>query len=270
MESVQTAKLVLVGNGSVGKTSIIQRFQDDGFKKLYKQTVGCDFFEKTMDFRGKTVKTQIWDIGGQSLSSKNLPNYVLGSSVLFLCYDVTDSQSFGDLVDWLAMIRRAYDEKNRALETEAEKDAKEAGRTKVKKAKKEKMPEIYCVGNKIDLIEFRRVTERQHNKFVQDEGLKGGFFVSAGSGENVLTVFYQVAARVVGIELTAYELEFTKKVLAVAVTKGGGDDEGKMKGSEDIEKEDGEAHEDILNMLKGGGGGGKGGGCAGGGGCAIT
>lgn len=61
--------------------------------------MGCDFFEKTMDFRGKTVKTQIWDIGGQSLSSKNLPNYVLGSSVLFLCYDVTDPQSFGDLVD---------------------------------------------------------------------------------------------------------------------------------------------------------------------------
>ena len=146
------------------QTSIIQRFQDDGFKKLYKQTVGCDFFEKTMDFRGKTVKTQIWDIGGQSLSSKNLPNYVLGSSVLFLCYDVTDPQSFGDLVDWLAMIRKAYDEKNKALEMEAKKDAKEVDRTKVKKAKgakKERMPEIYCVGNKIDLIEFRRVTEKQ-------------------------------------------------------------------------------------------------------------
>ena len=105
---------------------------------------------------------------------------------------------------------------------------------------------------------------------MQDEGLKGGFFVSAGSGENVLSVFYQVAARVVGIELTAYELEFTKKVLGVTVTKQGGDEGGKMKGSEEIEKEDGEAHEDILKMLKGGGGGGKGGGCAGGGGCAIT
>ena len=212
-----------------------------------------------MEFRGKSVKTSVWDIGGQSLSSKNLPNYVIGSSVLFLCYDVTDPQSFSDLFDWLTVIRRVFDDKNRALEEEASK-------TKAKRMKKEKLPELYCVGNKIDLIEYRRVTEKQHNKFVQDEGLKGGFFVSAGSGENVLTVFYQVAARAVGIELSAYELEFTKKVLGVTLMRQGGD-EGKMKGSEQIEIEDGAAHEDILEMLKGGGGGSSGGGgCS----CAIT
>ena len=37
-------KLILLGNGSVGKTSIISRFTDDGFAKVYKQTVGLDFF----------------------------------------------------------------------------------------------------------------------------------------------------------------------------------------------------------------------------------
>ena len=35
-------KLILLGNGSVGKTSIISRFTDDGFAKVYKQTVGLD------------------------------------------------------------------------------------------------------------------------------------------------------------------------------------------------------------------------------------
>jgi GTPase SAR1 family protein len=40
----------------------------------------------------------VWDIGGQSISSKMLPNYVKGSQLIWLCYDITDPQSFADLV----------------------------------------------------------------------------------------------------------------------------------------------------------------------------
>lgn len=53
--------------------------------------------QKTLEFRGVPLKTSVWDIGGQSLSSSNLPNYILGSNIIFLCYDVTDPQSFEDL-----------------------------------------------------------------------------------------------------------------------------------------------------------------------------
>ncbi|GMH93559.1 hypothetical protein TrVE_jg1611 [Triparma verrucosa] len=248
--SVQTCKLCLVGNGSVGKTSIVQRFIDDGFKKLYKQTVGVDFLEKTLEFRGVPLKTSVWDIGGQSLSSSNLPNYILGSNIIFLCYDVTDPQSFEDLQDWLGIINRIYEAKEKAERQEAEKEKKRY--RKILKA------EIYIVGNKIDLIEYRRVTDRDHNKFIDSEAsIIGGFFVSASSGENVLTTFYLVSAKTVGIELSDYELAFTKKVLGVE--KRGGDEEGVMKGSEQIQQQDEAAHEDVLNMLKGGGGGSKGG-----------
>ena len=63
-------KLILLGNGSVGKTSIIARFTEDGFTKVYKQTVGLDFFEKLVTLRGeKRARLQIWDIGGQSIGS---------------------------------------------------------------------------------------------------------------------------------------------------------------------------------------------------------
>ena len=75
-------KLVLLGNGSVGKTSIISRFVEDGFEKVYKQTIGIDFFEKLVPIRGDTrMKLQVWDIGGQSISSKMLPRYIYGSTV---------------------------------------------------------------------------------------------------------------------------------------------------------------------------------------------
>lgn len=55
-----TCKLILLGNGSVGKTSIIDRFVNDGFTRVYKQTVGLDFFEKRVELRtDKRVLVQV-------------------------------------------------------------------------------------------------------------------------------------------------------------------------------------------------------------------
>jgi hypothetical protein len=90
--------------------------------------------------------------------------------------------------------------------------------------------------------------------------------VSAGNGDNVLTAFYKVAASVCGLTLSAYELEFTKKVVGVTV-KGGEDTGGNTKNSEGIDEEDAKAHEELMRTLQGGGGGGGEGGC---GGCVIT
>ena len=60
-----------------------------------------------------------------------------------------------------------------------------------------------------------QVAPEAHDKFVRDNDLDGGFFISAQSGENVLTTFYKVAASTAGIELTAHELAFTEKVRCV-------------------------------------------------------
>ena len=57
-----TCKVILLGNGSVGKSSIIARFVDDGFSKVYKQTVGLDFFQKVINLRGdKRLHLQVID-----------------------------------------------------------------------------------------------------------------------------------------------------------------------------------------------------------------
>lgn len=210
--------------------------------------------QKTLEFRGTPLKTSLWDIGGQSLSSSNLPNYLLSSHIIFLCYDTTDPQSFLDLKDWLDVIRSIYGEE--------EKKEKEDAKKENRRVKRIRKAEFYVVGNKIDLIEYRRVSEKEHTKFIEEESseeseIKGGFFVSASSGENVLTTFYLVSAQTIGIQLTPYELEFTKKVLSVDKKSGG--EESFMKGSEAIREEDEGAHEDVLNMLKGGGGDSRGG-----------
>ena len=58
-------KVVVLGNGTVGKTSVIMRFCEDYFARSYKQTIGVDFFVKRLEMPGDvTVALQVWDIGG--------------------------------------------------------------------------------------------------------------------------------------------------------------------------------------------------------------
>ena len=99
-------KLILLGNGSVGKSSILKRFESDGFSRMYKQTVGLDFCEKRIILEGdKSVMVRVSDIGGQSVGSSMITSYIFGADVLFLVYDVTDAASFTGLDDWLGFVR---------------------------------------------------------------------------------------------------------------------------------------------------------------------
>ena len=100
-----SCKLVLVGNGSVGKSSIVARFVDDGFQKVYKQTVGLDFFEKVIALpRGParqiaskygTLRPKRWAAAPIFLVLKRYCS----------ANDVTDEKSFQDVDDWLRLAR---------------------------------------------------------------------------------------------------------------------------------------------------------------------
>jgi len=58
-------KVVVLGNGTVGKTSTIMRFCEDYFARSYKQTIGVDFFVKRLEMpENISVALQVWDIGG--------------------------------------------------------------------------------------------------------------------------------------------------------------------------------------------------------------
>ncbi len=90
-------KVILLGDGAVGKTSICMRFAEDKFSQQYKQTVGCDFFIGKVELNCMYdtmssysfiwlaklhVTLQLWDIGGQSIGSKMITNYIAGANVL--------------------------------------------------------------------------------------------------------------------------------------------------------------------------------------------
>ncbi|KAH8058688.1 GTPase [Aureococcus anophagefferens] len=105
-------KIVLIGDGSVGKSSLIARFRTEGFAPHYAQTIGVDFFEKRLELRGsQAVKLQIWDIGGQSIHSKMLPKYLYKAAVVLIVYDLTNSESLLNVDDWLAALRKVFVDK---------------------------------------------------------------------------------------------------------------------------------------------------------------
>ena len=57
-------KLLLIGDSSVGKTSVLLRFAEDSFSPVYISTIGVDFKIRTIDIDGKTIKLQVWDTAG--------------------------------------------------------------------------------------------------------------------------------------------------------------------------------------------------------------
>lgn len=56
-------KILLIGNHSVGKTSLLLRYTEDTFSSLFMPTIGIDFKIRTMTIGQKQIKLQIWDIG---------------------------------------------------------------------------------------------------------------------------------------------------------------------------------------------------------------
>lgn len=58
-------KILLVGDSSVGKSSLLMRFADDIFTDQFLPTIGVDFKIRTIETAGSVVKLQMWDTAGQ-------------------------------------------------------------------------------------------------------------------------------------------------------------------------------------------------------------
>ncbi|KAK2891392.1 hypothetical protein Q8A67_014035 [Cirrhinus molitorella] len=181
-------KIVLLGDGASGKTSLSIRFAQEAFGKQYKQTIGLDFFLKRITLPGNlNVTLQVWDIGGQTIGGKMLDKYIYGAQGVLLVYDITNSQSFENLEDWLNMVRKANEEADT-------------------------QPAISLIGNKIDLEHMRTVKMEKHQRFCQENGLISQF-VSAKTGDSVFLCFQRLAAEILGIKLNKAEMEQSQHVV---------------------------------------------------------
>nr|XP_013013165.1 ras-related protein Rab-17 isoform X2 [Cavia porcellus] len=94
------SKLVLLGSGSVGKSSLVLRYVKGDFKSVLP-TVGCAFFTKVVAVGNVALKLEIWDTAGQEKYHSVCHLYFRGAQVAMLVYDVTRKESFLRAQQWL-------------------------------------------------------------------------------------------------------------------------------------------------------------------------
>lgn len=94
-------KVVLIGEGAVGKTSIRRNFLGKGFMSSHIATIGVDFAQKYVSVNQHTVRLVIWDLAGQTGFERVRKHYYQGCSALILVYSVVDRKTFENITWWL-------------------------------------------------------------------------------------------------------------------------------------------------------------------------
>lgn len=94
-------KVILLGESSVGKSSILFRYTDKTFSPSFQATIGVDFRITTLALQEKILKLQLWDTAGQDRYRNIVSSYYRGTSGLILVYDITNRNSFTNLDYWL-------------------------------------------------------------------------------------------------------------------------------------------------------------------------
>ncbi|XP_046688272.1 LOW QUALITY PROTEIN: ras-related protein Rab-21-like [Homalodisca vitripennis] len=87
-------KVVLLGEGCVGKTSVVLRYVEDKFNDRHITTLQASFLNKKLNILGKRVNLAIWDTAGQERFHALGPIYYRMSNGAILVYDITDEDSF--------------------------------------------------------------------------------------------------------------------------------------------------------------------------------
>ena len=114
-------KVILCGDPSVGKTSILSRYVDDQFSDEYNQTLGANFLIKEIEVSKVINKLQIknpnlkknikefklyfWDIGGQQDKLFSNEYYFVQAVGAFVVYDVTNRESFDNIDFWISKLK---------------------------------------------------------------------------------------------------------------------------------------------------------------------
>jgi small GTP-binding protein len=162
-------KTMVIGEGAVGKTTLVNRYVTGVFERDYKTTIGSQFAVKLAHISppekeyATGIKLQAWDVAGQARFKAVRKMYYSGAAGIILVFDVTRRRSFTELAKWVQ-----------------EADESVGGR----------VPMI-CVGNKTDLPD-RAVPSDEAKRWAEDNGFLY-MESSAKTGEGVADMFTVLA-----------------------------------------------------------------------------
>ena len=155
-------KILLVGETSVGKTSLFLRYIDDHFPDKHMASVGVEYRIKIYEFRGFKIKLQIWDTAGQERFHAITNNYFRNADGILFVYDITEEKSFEYIKKWI--------KESEEIENNFEK---------------------LLLGNKCDLRHKIKVSEEEVNEFCDENNIEW-FEVSAKENINLKEAFHKI------------------------------------------------------------------------------
>ena len=93
-------KVILLGDGGVGKSSLMNRYVANKFDTHLFHTIGVEFLNKELEVDGRPVTLQIWDTAGQERFRSLRTPFYRGSDCCLLTFSLDDGQSFRNLANW--------------------------------------------------------------------------------------------------------------------------------------------------------------------------
>lgn len=158
-------KVVLLGEGCVGKTSILLRYIEDKYNPQHVSTLQASFMTKKINMDNNViVLLNIWDTAGQERFHALGPIYYRGSQGAVLVYDITDEDSFQRVKNWVRELKRML------------------GAEVI----------LAIAGNKIDLEEQRMVPYDEAIAYADKVGAHY-FETSAKTNENIQELFMELS-----------------------------------------------------------------------------
>ncbi|KAL3884054.1 hypothetical protein ACJMK2_030277 [Sinanodonta woodiana] len=157
-------KVVLLGEGCVGKTSVVLRYVENKFNDKHLTTLQASFLNKKLNISGKRVNLAIWDTAGQERFHALGPIYYRDSNGAILVYDITDEDSFQKVKNWVKELRKM-------------------------------LGSDIClciVGNKIDLEKERHVSVDEAESYAASVGAKH-FHISAKLNKGIEEMFLDLS-----------------------------------------------------------------------------
>ncbi len=164
-------KVVLTGEGAVGKTSLVNQFIHHQFNKKQEQTVGIDISAMTVEYApGDLATLSIWDIAGQQRFEFIRNTFYRGATGALLVFDLSREQTFVKTREWLSDIRKLVG----------------------------KNIPFVLIGNKADLLEdVGDVVDRDEARAFAENEDSIYIETSARTGDNVEWVFKELTRRII-------------------------------------------------------------------------
>ena len=160
-KDILSYKIVLLGDSSVGKSCIMERYVNNNFDEYSEVTIGASFATKDILVKQNKIRFEMWDTAGQERYKSLTPMYYRNAMGAIVVYDITNRETFLNAESWIKKIIKERGEKCK----------------------------IILVGNKSDLEDQRKVDKKIEKQFENIKYIE----TSAKSGKNIEKIFNTLA-----------------------------------------------------------------------------